>query len=218
MALRSADPDLERIRSQSRQLAAGHGYEIMGSLPLLDPNPIPRPATEVARRSLALLATLWVANGLDADQASEWLVSEDLVDALTPSEHAILADGPETHPTTTNTILWQVEAVWALAWTLRLTRTLDVTKSVGDEMASLFPDVPGGEEAGQFVSSAALRSREELIQMLDLIYCVHWAVADARLSRGEVLPGLEEPRILERRRALEWVMCDEEWDELSLDT
>ena len=101
----------------------------------------------------------------------------------------------------------QVEGLWALAWALQLEPGLDHRAYCGDELATLLPDLRTQEPAEAWRSRAApsLRSGDELMTELDLLYVITWGVADANLS-GAPAPGEVDPYVFwERRRALEFV-------------
>jgi hypothetical protein len=52
----------------------------------------------------------------------------------------------------------------------------------------------------------------------DAAYCLHWGINQAGLDGIEPNPGLSYVVIAERRRALEWILNKENWDEITLDT
>ena len=63
-----------------------------------------------------------------------------------------------------------------------------------------------------------LRSRDELFRMLDLHYRLHWWTRNAQLT-GKDTGVVRLDIIMERRKALEWVMdpaCD--WDNVEMST
>jgi hypothetical protein len=63
-----------------------------------------------------------------------------------------------------------------------------------------------------------LRSPEEIAAAAELAYLLQWATYDCEL-RGVPRPGALEPWIImERRRALDWVLDTDTWDLITLDT
>ena len=63
-----------------------------------------------------------------------------------------------------------------------------------------------------------LRSREELFRMLDLYFRLHWWTRNSQLT-GKDTGAVRLDIIMERRKALEWVMdpaCD--WDNVDMST
>jgi predicted RNA binding protein YcfA (HicA-like mRNA interferase family) len=91
---------------------------------------------------------------------------------------------------------------------------------------------------GEFVSTARLRSDEEIYAANDEIYHIHWRVRDARLRALPTPPG-KLPRmrhvdsdsdspvesydsgvVWERHYALNWLIgyCGQDWDDITTDT
>ncbi len=65
---------------------------------------------------------------------------------------------------------------------------------------------------------ARLRSDDQIVSAADLAYCLHWAIRQSELE-GKRPPGKVPPYVVvERRRALEWLLSDEDWDDVPLDT
>lgn len=64
------------------------------------------------------------------------------------------------------------------------------------------------------------RRREELAAELDFHYCLHWHAREAELhDREDSLPApIDQELVRERRRPLEWLFADEDWEEITLDT
>lgn len=59
----------------------------------------------------------------------------------------------------------------------------------------------------------------EILDMIDLYYNYHWACVDHRINPQTKCGELNEEVVMERRRALEWLICkDKNWDRISLDT
>jgi len=82
----------------------------------------------------------------------------------------------------------------------------------------MLPDIKNAAPSRAFQAGLKLRSAADLLQAADLAYCLHWAIRDAELN-GNVAPGRVPPEVVvERRRALEWMMGDEYWDDVNLDT
>jgi hypothetical protein len=202
------------MRERSLLLAGQAGYPVNTRLPLLDDGPAPRPIEETIRRFLALYAVIACAYGLDRRQAVRWLEREGVASYVTPAERRFLdgqsgADG---------TIRDQVEALWALAWAMSLVPVLDFSQPCGDDFIVMLPDLKRNERSARLRRRAKPRAAGELLQALDTAYCLHWALRQAELE-GRRPPGRVEPyMIVERRRALEWLFSDEEWDEVLLNT
>lgn len=62
-----------------------------------------------------------------------------------------------------------------------------------------------------------MRSLDEILDQVDLIYHYHWACLDARINGKEV--NLSESLVMERRVRLDWLFrADADWDYPDLNT
>lgn len=189
-------------------------------LPLLEDNEFPftlREPEDVVQRALVLNVRINIAFRMPPDAARRWLTTNGLMSALTQRESELLdgAAAVDEHEQL------QVEGLWALAWALGLTQSLDHRSYCGEELATLFPDLRADESlhAWRERADCHLRTTTELMAELDLLYVMTWGLVDARIS-GSHVPGEVQPYVLwERRRALEFVRADsEDWDEVDLST
>ena len=112
----------------------------------------------------------------------------------------------------------QVEGVHAFAWSLKFVASLDFDDFCTDDLVKLIPDLKAGESSASFRARAKLRGPEEIGSACDFAYCLDWAVVNASLGNKELPGPIGAYVITERRRALEWMLADEDWDEVSLDT
>lgn len=206
----------DRIRARSLKQAQRLGYAINRNLPSIDPPRSRRSVDEVADRLCSLHVVVSCAYGFQRAAAWSWLQREDLVGALSPCERAYLEcmEDPESDAR----LKWQVEALWALSWAAGVQDELDFALHCADDLVHRLPDLRTGAPTAPFRASLALRRPKELLRAADLAYCLHWAVVDAHLH-GRPIPGaVEAGVVLERRRALEWLIGDDAWDDVQLDT
>ncbi len=202
------------IRARSLKVAARGGVSIPPTLPLLDANMCARSQPEIVDRLLCLHAVAAVSYGFDGAKAFEWLHQEHLDAQLTDPERRFLQrdDGdPKSYQI-------QVEGIWALAWTLKLVSQLDFWKECDNRFVASLPNLKVAESADAVRQRSCLRSHDDLISACDLSYCLHWAVRQAELVGNPRPGGLNPYDLVERRRALEWVLSSESWDAVSLDT
>lgn len=148
-------------------------------------------------------------------------------------------DGTSTRKDAINET-WQSECFYALAWALGFVKSLKsankpckgrqcifiMFKAAGmiDSKTS-FKDFGSAEQIEvtnpfeNLVANAKLRDVEEILDMLDLYYRYHWAVVDKRINPETKTGKLNGEVIYERRKALEWLISEEDdWEEISLDT
>ncbi len=209
---------LADIRACSIQEAARLGYRINPTLPLLVDAQNPRATDEIVRRALILGAV--VAGSIGDFPASilfRWVARQSLTSGLTAAERRYFEGASPTRVELTD-LRDQVESLWAMAWVLGKTDVLDFAHVADDALGIMLPDIEADEDCSRFRQFVRIRSAHEIISACDLSYCLHWALVDAR-RRGEPPPGAVEPYVIVyRRRALEWVLSDEDWDAVSLDT
>jgi hypothetical protein len=108
--------------------------------------------------------------------------------------------------------------MWALAWAIGIARELNFSKECDSNFVLLLPNLKQNQTSADFRRKALLRSDDQIVLAADLAYCLHWAIRQSELQRKRP-PGKVPPYVVvERRRALDWLLSDDEWDEVSLDT
>ena len=215
---RSPEPNAaRRIRDESERRAIDLGYGVNPNLPLLDPVQELRSTEAVIDRRLCLTAGVACAYGCPKPDVRRWVGLHGLTSALSPFEQEFLASDADADATTAQ-LQWQVESIWALVWSLQLTTELDFGDHCSDGLVNMVPDPRQETPIDSFKARCDLRDAAEVIQAADLAYCLHWATRQAAIE-GEPAPGSVVPAVItERRRALEWLIGDDDWDEVPLDT
>jgi hypothetical protein len=206
--------EVAAIRAESIRKLSGAGVRVNPTLPPLETSLKARSSSAVIDRALALHAVVAASYGFPRDQATTWIEREGVSGSLTDLEREQLSSGG-------NGIVGfrrRVEALAALAWTVSVVPACDPFQKLPSSLVAKFPDLLRDEAASGFVSASHLRGVADLVAALDLMYCAHWALRQAELS-GKRLTKLQPLAVVEeRRRALEWVLSAEDWDELALDT
>lgn len=174
-----------------------------------------RSKDEAARRAFCLFAVAAHALGWEAD-ALQGLKDYGVEADLTPAERAYLA-----RPTQDGRMhmSWAIEACMPLLWYLdyypdlprpdaqvKAARMIDMVQSLG----------PRG-----FLQAAGQRDVAEVLDEADLIYRYHWATRDAELAHRPAPSGLDPDVVLERHRALNWLIGYDDradWDDVPADT
>lgn len=206
--------DLQIVRGKSIERAKALGYEVNLALPLLDEGASLRGVDEIVNRCLSLLATVAVSYGFEKRDAISWLQQENILSALAESEQSFL----EGQFGNKAFFQHQVEGLNAFAWLLGLVHKMDFNQVCDNNLISLFPDIKNKSSSRKFRQNAKLISLNKVVETCDLAYCLHWALVEIGISNKQ-LPGDIKPHvIIERRRVLEWVLCSDNWDALSLDT
>ena len=207
---------MSSIRNHSLEEARRLNYPVNPNLPELDERQNIRTTAEAAHRMLALHAVVASSCGFPKANALEWLDREGLAESLEPEEKQFLE--MTTNEAQNNAMQWQVEALWTLAWALGCHDTLDFTDSCADDFVSMLPDLKAGAATQTFLSGLTIRAKDELLRQCDLAYCLHWGAREAALSSKLIEGAVPENVVRERRRALEWLISNDGWDEVSLDT
>lgn len=205
--------DTADIRRHTLNTLASWGLPGPTHLPLLDP-PSLRPTQTVLDRLFALNVVTSVAFGFSRTAALAWLDQEELTKALSPRESAFLSTGRGP----VEDFQAQPETMWALAWAVRWVDALDFWRPCDGDFVHRLPDLKVQEPRRSFEAHALIRPVEHVAEALDLAYCLHWVTVDAALGRRS-LPLQNRPAgLLGRRHALEWMLGQDDWDEISLDT
>ena len=204
--------DAASIRKRSMSKAKCLGYATNAHLPLLEQLEM-RPATRVFARMFCLEVVIAVAYGHPRSRGERWLVQEQLTPHLSRKEKRFLRGRGDALE-----MQHQVEALWTFAWAVGTAAELNFGTACPDTLIRLLPDLKVDQPTAEFRRRWHLRAHQEVVQQLDLAYCLHWAIRDAMLN-GRKLPGKLHPvYVIERRRALEWLMSDQDWDAVALDT
>ena len=207
--------DAEALQRDSERCLALWGLKVNPHLPPPGPRTA-RPAAEVAARGAVLAALAEVGEGAPPGFVLRWTSLQGLEGALTPGERALLA-GPGLAPVERDGLRWGAEGAWALAWALGRAEVLDPEAWAG----TASPPWPSPKGAGRTTGALAgdvLRPVEALLREADLAFRLHWAVVDAAVL-GEPFPvnRFHPDRVVERRRALEWVLSPGvAWDDVDL--
>lgn len=190
------------------------GHRVNEDLPLLDAGDSMRDAESIIDRLFCMHCCAACAYSFDRRKALEWLERESDSMWLTPAEQAFLSTGAGDE----RLFRTQIEAMWALTWCLQIVAELQFDRACSDRFVHLLPDLKSEQPTDRFRTQVNLRPRDEVFQALDLAYCLHWSVRESRLTGKPIKHSVPPHVIEERRRALEWVLSTDNWDEISLDT
>ena len=212
----SADPAASRKASLA-WLAAVE-LELPRELPLLEAPEGKLDLGRILDRALALNAVIAASYGLPRADAAAWLRRQGLEGALSAGEVAYLETGDEAARAR---IRFEVEAVQALVWCSEHVDALDFRMPCDDALVALFPDLGGDgrDSPAPFRRAAVARPVGEVLAAADLAYLLDWLHVQARLDRRPPPAGVVGHDVVEhRRRALDWTLWPQPWDEVSLDT
>jgi hypothetical protein len=180
-----------------------------------------RTAEEIRARAAALNVVVNRAMRMPPKLAVSWAETTALLESFTGAEWEFVSQ-----PGDDRRFAPRIEALWALSWSLGIGEHLDPARYCGETLAASLPDLKRNEPYVDWVKRTAVREPvvDQMVQALDLYFCLHWGVADAKL-RHQRTPGVVEGYVIEQRRwALEWVVLkpeddsSEDWEEIDLST
>lgn len=206
---------MQRIREDNKKHIQSLGYSFNPNLPLIENIEFSKSFHDIQGRLLTLNAVVAFSYGCPKEKVESWLEHNELIGNLTNLEYEHIFENSSLPK---GRFKWQVEALWALAWSLSVVEQLDFSKTCSDNFINLMPDVSKIESLDWFKRKTKLRDLDEILSKLDLAYCLHWAINDGKLSNIPNRSIVQDGVIVERRWALEWIIGKDEWDDVQLDT
>ncbi len=141
---------------------------------------------EVARRTLVLWAVALRGEGIPKEEALELIEQQNLWDSVSPEEKRFLQDDdPDSHEC--QKFVWRLESIWVLLWALGYIEELEWPSGMCD-VPKLAEILNPHESDPEFITHAKLRNEAEILDEQDLIMRIHWAVRDAYLNQGGMIP------------------------------
>ena len=145
-----------------------------------------RSPQDVARRTIILWAVELRAEGVPLDEARQMIDHLDLWEYVSPMENQFL-DNDEPSAEECQTLVWRLEALWILMWSLGHIDELSWPSGMCDvpQLAELLTEY---EDDPNFIAGARLLAKNVLIDAQNLTMRLYWAVRDAYLHQGGMLP------------------------------
>lgn len=205
-------------KKKSEATVAALGLPVNETLPVVEDETAIRPRTvkEVVERCLATSFCSIRGESNDKKLVDGILARFSATPFLSPLERKFI-DNPTPSKQELADFAWRYEGVhvflWALGYLPEL-RSPDQVADVVNEMKLIHEKGPEGLGAG-----AKLRPMSELLDMNDFYYRLDWAASRLRLE-GQANPKANEEIIVERHRALNWLIRyqNQEWDDVTTDT
>ena len=178
---------------------------------------------KIAKRAVASLLAIQLACDINRDidiEESRDIVSKLLsrygvLNYLLPKEKKLFK-GDYTKQDIID-ITWTYEAYWVMLWALGLVRMPFPSKTCNIKKAIRLVAIH--ENMNSFVAKCKLRSKKEILDMLDLYYRYSWACRENKIDSVTRIGKLNPDVVIERRRGLEWLISKEtDWFNISLDT
>lgn len=206
--------ETSRVRTKSLNITASAGLSILATLPVLEDGLQLRSQADAFDRMLCLHSVVAASFGFDKAKSLTWLRQEQLETSLTDVERHFLERGEGQ----SQIFHVKVEAMWALAWALNLVPQLDFWKDCDGRFVAQLPNLKVSQSSDELRRKAKLQPADDVVAACDLAYCLHWAIRQAEIEGKQPPAGLKSYVVVERRRALEWLLGSESWDSVSLDT
>jgi uncharacterized protein DUF4272 len=203
--------DLLKVRKNSLKTAQKLGYPINEKLPLIDLPLNLRQVEEIGRRMMALKAVLACAFSPDSKaMVQKWINQENLSESLTKTECKLIFEGKGN----SEGIELEIESLWMLAWSVNLIQKMDYGEYCSDFLSDLLPSLENMDSSIPFMRNLNLRPLEEITEALDLAYCLNGGAIQARIDNITIPNKVREYVIEYRRKALEWLVSEEDWDKV----
>jgi hypothetical protein len=213
-------PEADQVerKAQSEMRLKGHHVPINPHLPMIESEAevSVRTGAEIEGRLLALSAVAGIATDYNRKAVEAFAESKNAKAHFTSNEAEFFADpNPDMHDRIQ--FSWQYECAWVLLWALHL---VDEELSYPSETCSVsrLIDLVCTTEN---LTVYGVRTKSEILREADLIYRFHWAVRDADLNGREAPRNLHGGVVMERHRALNWLIRYNEnadWEEVTTDT
>ena len=172
---------------------------------------------EVIERIIAITIVSAKGSGASDETIEEFIKTYQAMDSFSLEEKEFI-ENEDPDQDEYNTYSWKIECNSALLWAINLVPDLPFPHTLSD-VATLY-DLVWNSTKEELISKASYRDKNEILDALDLLYRLHWAIVDTRLNNKdfpiEISPGV----VYERRYALNWMvnLLDENWDDISMDT
>ena len=174
-----------------------------------------RSRDEAVDRARALLLVALRAESVASGEAMpvETLLSKMPLadDALSPQEQAFLAQEAPSKEDCAQ-FIWRYESLYLLEWALSLVEALPYPDAPADSAAVVATLIE--------MRGPRLRPAAEILDALDLHYRLHWHIRQSRLKHGIEAAGIDADVVMERHRALNWLVRFQHagWDEVDTPT
>ena len=112
-------------------------------------------------------------------------------------------------------ISWQFESYVILLWTLGLIDEVTFPDTLV-EPDSVTAVVSACDSYREFLEKCKIRSVDEVLDLADLTYRYNWYCVESKINDEEPIMNAEV--VMERHRALNWLLSNEKWDKVEINT
>ncbi|BDS12233.1 DUF4272 domain-containing protein [Aureispira anguillae] len=204
-------------KSRSEQILQQQQIKINTNLPCspADEQVSIRSQAEILNRIYALTAVTAKAEGAPSDQIQQLITNKNITHFSPYEQHALAQELSEKE---TSILTWRYESLFLLFWMVNKVDELPHPSEMCKVETFLNPIFQLSRAA--FEADIKLRTKKEVLDLLDLTYRMNWACTDANLKK-ETPPGNLHPGIVyERHYTLNWLTHykNQSWDDIRTDT
>ena len=174
-----------------------------------------RATTEIINRIISITIVSAKGSGAPEELIDKYIKKFDAMELFSEYEREfILCDDPGQDEL--NYYLWKIECNSVFLWALQFTPSLSLSNDLPNA-EYIYRTILESTKEDLFIK-AKLRSINEILDELDFVYRLHWAIADARTNQKELPLHISPGVIYERRYALSWLVhyMNKEWDEITM--
>lgn len=218
-----------RLTTNLRLKGEGFDSSFIDVLPELENNLSIRLVGSILNRSLILFAIKSAtAYPEDSNDILSFLKREGLDSSMSDEEKYFLTEQGINDEKLLIRFSWYSESLYVLLWVLGIAtdKCLDSPyeeKTLSNKWLDLFP--PPIEKLETLKSKVNLRDERRILEELDYYYHLHWIAKKPQKKKSllRIFSSKESGKlnisvVRERRRALEWVCSDNDWNEVHMDT
>ena len=172
---------------------------------------------EVIDRIIAITIVSAKGSGAPDETIDEFIDIYNAMELFSPEEKEFI-ENEDPDQDEYNTYSWKIECNSALLWSINLLPDLPFPHTLSD-VDTMYNLVLNSTKE-ELLYQASYRDKNEILDMLDMLYRLHWAIVETRLNNEEFPIEISPGVVFERRYALNWIIGiqDEEWDDISMDT
>jgi hypothetical protein len=218
--LDSPEPTKEQLNRKEKytKLVASFNVPVSESLPVIEDSKSikPRSAEEIAKRAIAVAVAAVKGEGMPHDEVMGIVKEWGITSYFSPEELQFINKQNVTEQERLK-FAWRYEGLDVLLWALGYKKDLPAPNqicNVKDDVGIIV-----NNKGILLTNNSKVRSINEMLDMADYYYRLHWAAIELRLN-GKSSEAIDEEIIMERHYALNWLIryMGQEWDDISTDT
>lgn len=206
-----------KARSEAR--LKSDGVLVNPALPVVDSEKEAtlRAKDAVVERAIALMIVAVKGEGLEQEAVMRHRDRLQAAPFFSPDESAFIADLQPSQRDKAK-FAWSYECLAVMLWALSFDAELSPPNKIVDAARIVKLVLEKGPEALR--ADAKLRTAKELLDANDLAYRADWACVAARETGEHAPKALDCEIVVERHRALNWLIGynGQDWDDVSTDT